>query len=63
MINGRKGRAKELARIRRKTEREAAAAGVDITDRAALSRWENEHLTRTCERIQRNAGKPVDQWD
>lgn len=63
MINGRKGRAKELARIRRKTESEAAAAGVDTTDRAALSRYEGDRFRAMCERIQRNAGKPVDQWD
>ena len=62
MINGRKGRAKELARIRRKTEREAAAAGVDVSDRAALSRWEHERSVATMERIQRNAGKSADEW-
>jgi len=61
-MNGRKGRAKELRRIRRRMEREALAAGVDITDRAALSKWEGERFRATYERIKRNSGKTVDQW-
>jgi hypothetical protein len=62
-MNGRKGRAKELARIRRKIEREAAQAGVDVTDRAAVNRWHDEQMQALYARIQRNAGRTVDKWD
>jgi hypothetical protein len=38
-MNGRIGRTRELARIRRQDEREARAEGVDPTDRVAFAEW------------------------
>lgn len=35
-MNGRKGRARELARIRKRRLDEAKAAGIDVADRAAV---------------------------
>jgi hypothetical protein len=40
VINGRVGRAKVMARIRREREAEARAMGVDPKNRAAFRAWE-----------------------
>jgi len=61
-MNGRKGRARTMAKIRRSRIREAQAEGIDTNDRAAFRAWERRKLHELCDRIQRNSGKPADQW-
>lgn len=62
-MNGRIGRAKVLRKIKRDTERAAAAAaGVDVSDRAALKQWKAKRWQETYERIMRNSGKDIADW-
>lgn len=61
-MNGRIGRAKEMARIKRRMEIQAKAAGVDITDRVAMRRWQAERSAELHERIKRNSGKDAADW-
>jgi hypothetical protein len=61
-MNGSKGRAKEMARIKRGIDRDAAAAGIDVSDRSAVRRWHDDRTVAMCERIQRNSGKDVADW-
>ena len=62
MINGRKGRARELARIHKRLLADAKAAGVDVTDRAALREFDKAQFNELCARIKRNSGKSVEDW-
>lgn len=43
-MNGAKGRARTLSRIRRERTAEAAAMGIDTSDRAAMAAWERERF-------------------
>lgn len=50
-MNGRVGRARELARIKRNRLREAAAAGVDVSDRAAVEQFHNAEWNKMIDRV------------
>ena len=50
-MNGSKGRAKTLAAIRRRRDREAAAAGIDVSDRAAVRKFFDAKLVEIHRRI------------
>jgi hypothetical protein len=50
-MNGPKGRAKTLRSIRLNQEREARAAGVDPTDRAAFKAWKDAEFKALCARL------------
>lgn len=56
-MNGRIGRAKELARIRRQRTAEAKAAGIDVTDRRALADWQREQMLLFHERVRRESAE------
>lgn len=43
-INGSIGRARKLRAIRRERTAEAAAMGIDTSDRAAMAAWERERF-------------------
>ncbi len=43
-MNGAKGRARTLSRIRRERKAEAAAMGIDTTDRKAFAAWDAERF-------------------
>lgn len=61
-MNGRKGRARTMSRIKRDIVRDAAAAGIDVSDRAAVKKWHDERMAELYARIQRNSGKDVADW-
>ena len=50
MINGRKGRAKDLARVRKRQLAEAEAAGVDMNDRAAIKAFQDAKFNDLVQR-------------
>lgn len=56
-MNGRKGRARILTRIKRERLREAAADGVDITDRQAVRAYQERKSLETYDRIRREISK------
>lgn len=47
-MNGAKGRARTLSRIRRERTAEAKAMGIDTTDRKALAAWDVERSKALC---------------
>lgn len=51
MINGSKGRARVLKGIRRRRATEAAAAGIDPTDRKAVQKFHDEQFAALCARL------------
>lgn len=61
-MNGSKGRARTLAAIKREIKRDAAAAGVDVTDPHAVMAWHEARMREIYAHIIRNSGKPVEQW-
>lgn len=54
-MNGRKGRARELERIRKRQLAEAKAAGVDVTDRAAVKAFRDAKFNDLVRRYARPA--------
>jgi len=49
-LNGRKGRSRTLAAIRRRWVAEAKAAGVDVTDREAVRKFAHDRFLETMNR-------------
>lgn len=47
-MNGAKGRARTLSRIRRDRMAQAAAMGIDTSDRAAMAAWDRERFDGLC---------------
>lgn len=52
-MNGAKGRARVLKGIRRRRDKEAATAGIDITDRAAVAAYHDRQFAQMCERLRK----------
>ena len=61
-MNGRIGRAREMARIRRDREAAAREAGIDVSDRTAVARFHDEKMRTMWDEIRRrNAAQQVQQ--
>lgn len=58
-INGRKGRAQEMARIRRDEIKQAKAAGIDVTDRRAVRAFHDAKWDALVVKYARKRAVPV----